>query len=113
MDAATLLREARLRAGLSQAQLAERSGTSQATLCAYERGTKTPSASTLERVLAAAGRRLTTAPASRPVRTPAAGALERAGRTLVEVLELAAQLPSSHDRDELFPGLPRTGSLSR
>ncbi|HKJ36916.1 MAG TPA: helix-turn-helix transcriptional regulator [Solirubrobacterales bacterium] len=110
MDAATLLREARLSAGLSQAELADRSGTSQATLSSYERGHRTPSAATLQRVLAASGRRLTTAPAGRPVRTPGRAALERAGRTLVEVLELAAQLPTSHAGAQRFPGLPRTSS---
>lgn len=107
MDAAQVLREARLAAGLSQAQLAERSGTSQATLCAYERGHKTPSSTTLDRILAASGRRLTTAAAARPVRTPGASALERAGRTLAEVVELAALLPARHSGRKLFPGLPR------
>ena len=106
MHTASLLREARLSAGLSQAELAERSGTSQATLSSYERGRKAPSAATLERILAAAGKQLATAPASRPVRSPGAAALERAGRTLVEVIELAAQLPTSHARSKAFPGLP-------
>lgn len=106
MDAADLLRDARLAAGLSQAELAERSGTSQATLCSYERGNKAPSAPTLERILAAAGRRLTTAPTARPVCSPGAAALEHAGRTLVEVIELAAHLPISHERSRPFPGLP-------
>lgn len=107
MDAAALLREARRSAGLSQSELAERSGTSQATLSSYERGHRHPSSRTLERILAAAGRRLSSAPASRPVRSPSAAALERAGRTLVEVLELAAELPTSHAGERLFPGLPR------
>lgn len=106
MHTASLLREARLSAGLSQAELAERSGTSQATLSSYERGQKAPSAATLERILAATGNRLTTAPASRPVRSPGAATLERAGRTLVEVIELASHLPASHARSEAFPGLP-------
>jgi transcriptional regulator with XRE-family HTH domain len=113
MKTAALLREARLAAGISQAELAARSGTSQATLSAYERGRKTPSAATLERLLAAAGRRLSTTAASRPVRTPGAAALERAGRTLVEVLELAAQLPTSHAGAEPFPGLPGHAAADR
>ena len=105
MHTTSLLREARLEAGLTQAQLAERSGTSQATLCAYERGQKSPSAATLERILAATGHRLATK-RSRPVRSPGAAALERAGRTLAEVIELAAMLPTSHGHDKPFPGLP-------
>lgn len=106
MHTASLLREARLSAGLSQAELAERSGTSQATLSSYERGQKAPSAATLERILAATGMRLSVVPTSRPVRSPGAAALERAGRTLVEVIDLAAQLPTSHKRSKVFPGLP-------
>ena len=111
MDAATLLREARLAAGFSQAELAERSGTSQATLSDYERARKVPSAATLERILAATGRRLSSVPASRPVRSPGGARLARAGRALVEVLELAAELPTDHSGAELFPGLPSRGGL--
>jgi len=106
MDAGTLLREARRRAGLTQAELAGLSGTSQATLSAYERGGKTPSADTLARVLAAAGARLVTVPATRPVRTPSAAALRGAGRGLNDVVELAAQLPTRHRATLAFPRLP-------
>ena len=106
MDAGALIRDARGRAGLTQAELAELSGTSQATLCAYERGGKTPSADTLARVLAAAGMRLATAPATRPVRTPSAAALRSAARGLNDVIELAAQLPTRHRRTLGFPRLP-------
>lgn len=64
--AARLLKEARLRSGLSQAQLARLAGTSQPALSAYERGRKDPSAATLARLLAAAGTSLagTVGPAS-------------------------------------------------
>jgi transcriptional regulator with XRE-family HTH domain len=88
-----LIRDARLAAGLTQTQLAARSGTSQATLSAYEGGIKAPSATTLARILAAAGRRLTTVPASRPVVTPSRDELERRGRVLAQVLGLAERLP--------------------
>lgn len=57
--AARLLREARRRAGLSQADLARRAGTSQPTVSAYERGHKDPSAATLARLLAVTGTTLT------------------------------------------------------
>ncbi len=59
MAVPALIKRARLDAGLSQRQLAARAATSQPTLSAYERGTKSPSAATLVRILAAAGHRLT------------------------------------------------------
>ncbi len=108
MRTADLLREARRAALFSQAELAARCGTSQATLCAYERGQKSPSAATLERILAAAGWRLTTERRSRPLRSPGSAALERAGKTLEQVIELAGELPTSHRSSPMFPGLPRT-----
>ena len=112
MDPGALLRAARRRAGLTQAELAELSSTSQATLSAYERGGKTPSADTLARVLAATGMRLTTAPATRPVRTPGAAALHHAARGLGDVIELAAQLPTRHRAALAFPRLPTTSGRS-
>jgi predicted nucleotidyltransferase/DNA-binding XRE family transcriptional regulator len=42
-------------AGLTQAELAERAGTSQPTIAAYEAGDKVPNVTTLERVLRATG----------------------------------------------------------
>src|SRR5688572_24260983 len=53
--AAGLIATARLKADLTQAQLAELAGTSQPTISAYERGAKVPDLGTLERILAAAG----------------------------------------------------------
>ena len=105
MDSGHAIREARLEAGLSQTELAERSGTSQATLSAYEHGRKLPSAETLSRVLAAAGVRLATEAAERPVRSPGRRRLERLGRTLGEVIELAAELPSRHAAELRYPRL--------
>ncbi len=55
-----LLRGARHRAGLSQEELARRTGTSRPTLSAYEHGRKAPSVRTLERLLSGAGARLDT-----------------------------------------------------
>ena len=54
----TLLRQARLAAGLSQRALAARAGTSQPAIARYERGVATPSWETLQRLTAACGRRL-------------------------------------------------------
>ena len=97
--------EARRRAGLTQAELAARSGTSQATLSAYEHGRKRPSAETLDRILHAAGVRLATEPASRPVLTPGPNRLERLARTLGEVVELASELPARHSPTLRYPRL--------
>lgn len=58
MDAATLIRHARRRAGLSQAELARAAGTSQPTLAAYESGAKSPSVRTLDKIVRASGARL-------------------------------------------------------
>jgi transcriptional regulator with XRE-family HTH domain len=106
MDAATAIRTARDRAGLTQAELAARCGTSQATLSAYERGHKTPNAETLGRILAAAGFRLIAEPASRPVLTPSRSSLERLSGTLAQVIELAAALPTRHSPTLSYPRLP-------
>jgi transcriptional regulator with XRE-family HTH domain len=103
---------ARRAAGLTQMELAERSGTSQATISAYEHSTKTPSSVTLTRVLAAAGRRLTTAPASAPVCAPSADELEHRGRVLAQVLDLAERLPAGRPRRLAYPRLATAGRPS-
>ena len=106
MNVAADLRAARERSGLTQAQLARTAGTSQATVSAYEGGTKTPSLDTLGRLLSACGARLTIVPGAAPVREPTRAELAHAGATLVQVLELAAHLPVRHDPDLRFPRLP-------
>jgi len=58
MSPATVIREARKDAGLTQAQLAERAGTTQPVIARLERGDGNPTFETLERVLHAAGHRL-------------------------------------------------------
>ncbi|MGV1033763.1 MAG: helix-turn-helix domain-containing protein [Microbacteriaceae bacterium] len=55
MSIAGLIQTSRQRQHLSQAELAARSGTSQATLSRYERGDAIPTIATLERLLAATG----------------------------------------------------------
>jgi transcriptional regulator with XRE-family HTH domain len=57
-----LLTEARKAAGLSMTALAARAGTSRPTLSAYEHGRVSPTLETFERILAAAGSRLSTTP---------------------------------------------------
>lgn len=55
MNSAALIREARLRAGLSQAELSHRLGTSQSAVARWEAGRTHPSAETLGRVVEACG----------------------------------------------------------
>ncbi len=54
-DAASLLREARRRAGLTQRDLARRAGTAQSVVARIEQGQTDPGSVTLARLLAAAG----------------------------------------------------------
>ena len=54
-DSASLLRDARRRAGLTQRELAARAGTAQSAVARIEQGQTDPSTATLARLLAAAG----------------------------------------------------------
>lgn len=62
MSGHSLLAYARRAAGLTQDALARLAGTSQPTLSAYERGTKSPSLAVAERIIEAAGHRLEVVP---------------------------------------------------
>lgn len=104
MTPATLIEHSRRAAGLSQAALAERSGTSQPTISAYESGRKDPSAATLARILAATGRRLTVVPGT-VVRSPGQRELKRRGEILAQVIELAEALPARHTAELRYPPL--------
>ena len=55
MDAASLLRYARRRAGLSQRELGRRAGVAQPAIARIERGDISPRIATLDRLLAATG----------------------------------------------------------
>ncbi len=57
-SAATLIRRSRHAAGLTQSQLAARAGTSQSVIARLEREGANPRLSTLEKVIAAAGKSL-------------------------------------------------------
>jgi transcriptional regulator with XRE-family HTH domain len=107
MDAGATLRAARKRAGLTQGELATRAGTSQATVSAYESGSKQPSVATFSRLLAAAGSRLTVEHAHAPLVEPSPAELERAGATLAEVITLAEALPVRHSRKLRYPRIDR------
>jgi transcriptional regulator with XRE-family HTH domain len=62
MNAAELLGQVRVSAGLTQEELARRAGTSRPTLSAYEHGRKSPTAATFARLLSAAGWELAAQP---------------------------------------------------
>jgi len=107
VNPALALKAARRRAGLTQAALAARAGTSQATISAYESGRKKPSVQTFSRLLGAAGSRLAVEAATRPVVEPSAEQHAAVSRGLRDVLALAEALPSRPARELRFPRLPR------
>lgn len=58
LDAGRLIANARIEAGLTQARLARRAGTSQAMVARYETGAASPTVAALQRLLRAAGSEL-------------------------------------------------------
>jgi transcriptional regulator with XRE-family HTH domain len=92
-------------AGLSLRALAERAGTSHATLAAYESGRAVPRVDTLDRILRAAGYATDIDVAPRPDATDAERVAK--GLELQEALELAAMFPARHARRLQFPRFPR------
>jgi transcriptional regulator with XRE-family HTH domain len=85
--------------GLSQAELARRAGISRSVLNVYLRGRREPGADALVRLAAAAGFDLEPTKREPPVDA------ERAGKILVQVLELAEALPFRPRAEMLFPPL--------
>ena len=81
-----LIREARRRAGMSQAELARRTGVPQSVLSAYERGRRQPGVDAVARIVEAVGFGLRLG-----TRRPDA---DRAGRVLRDVLTLVDRIPS-------------------
>ena len=88
MDAARLLRSARLQAGMTLRQLAAAAHTSHSTLAAYETGAKCPTVETLNRIVEAAGFRVEVHLGSPAERFDHVAR----GRELADVLELAEAL---------------------
>ena len=99
MNAAEVIRTVRLRADLTLRALAARAGTSHSAIAAYESGAKTPSASTLDRIVQAAGFAL-----DRELSPRMRGddRLDR-GTELAVVIELAAEFPARHSPTLKFP----------
>lgn len=105
MDVGAELRKARTAAGLSQAELAERAGTTQSTISAYESGRKEPGVSTLERLLGVVGVSLRISPGVSPARRPSvvrnehrAEILRLARRHGAEVLGVFGSVARGEDR---------------
>ncbi|MDQ1395102.1 MAG: uncharacterized protein QOG64_361 [Acidimicrobiaceae bacterium] len=86
-NTADLIVGARRSAGMTQAELARRAGIPRQVLNVYERGRRQPGAETLAHIVDAAGRELRSAPALRRLDE------KRASRVLLQVLELAEELP--------------------
>jgi transcriptional regulator with XRE-family HTH domain len=109
MRAAGLLRQARSRRGLSQAELAARAGTSQPVISAYEHGRRDPSTQTLGRLIAATGERLELRLAPHPPEVPPPTGPQEHATRLVDVLRLADAVPR-HRRGRMT--MPRMVSSS-
>jgi transcriptional regulator with XRE-family HTH domain len=97
--AGSLIADARLRAGLTQSELARRAGMPRSVVNAYERGRREPGAAALDQLLEAAGMRLELAPRHRPRRG------RRFAARLVDVLGLADALPQRHAPQLEYPPL--------
>ncbi len=106
MNGSALLIQARKRAGITQAEMARRAGTSQPVISAYERGRRDPSIETLRRLVQATGAQLElgVGPWAESGLPPAADDAERAAR-LVDVLLLADAIP--HRKRAATIGFPR------
>ncbi|HUC08012.1 MAG TPA: helix-turn-helix transcriptional regulator [Solirubrobacterales bacterium] len=94
-----LAEQIRVQSGLSQAELARRAGLPRSVVNAYVQGTREPGVEALSRLAAAGGLELKIQPRKPPVDA------ERAGRILVQVLELAEALPFRPRADLDYPHL--------
>lgn len=99
--AGELIGEIRRESGLSQAELARRTGMQSSVLSAYEHGRRQPATAAMARIAQAAGMELRVVPASDQI------AIERAGEILAQVLDLAEQMPYRPRRELAYPPLIR------
>jgi len=93
-----LIKSARERSALTQAELARRAGITRSVLNAYEHGTREPGADTLISIVAAAGFDIEL----RPLLD-----FEENARTLRDVLRLAERLPFEPSKRLMYPRFPR------
>ena len=101
MTPGEVLVEVRRRTGVSRRELAERAGTSAATLVAYESGRVQPSVPVLERIVGAIGFDVVLQPRARHFDPVARG------DELVSALRLAAQFPARQPKAWRAPVFPR------
>ena len=99
VEAGALIREARRRGGLRQAELARRAGIPRSVLNVYERGHRQPGANALASIVEAAGFELRLVPA--PPVDP-----DRAAHILRQVLDLAEALPGRRRGKLTYPPFP-------
>src|SRR6478752_2970592 len=95
-----MVKEILKRSGLSQAELARRAGMPRSVVNVYAKGHREPRANALARLAAAGGLQLELGERKSPVDP------YRAGRILVEVLELAEALPFRPKSELNYPRLP-------
>lgn len=102
--AGALIRQARREAGVSQAELARRTGIHSSVLSAYEHGRRQPSVAALARIAQACGQEL------RVDYPSVERSTVRAGRILEQVLDLAESLPYRPRRELAYPPLYRVAA---
>jgi transcriptional regulator with XRE-family HTH domain len=88
------IKAVRRRAGLTQADLARRAGTSQPVVSAYDHGRRDPTVGTLRRLVEASGEHLHIDASPEGPDLPPARTLEEHARRLVDVLSLADAIPT-------------------
>jgi transcriptional regulator with XRE-family HTH domain len=113
MEIATMLRDARRAVGITQLELAERAGTAQPAVAAYESGGRTPNLTTLRRLLGAC---------DYDVEVQALPRVRRGAASLAELAEtIEGDLEQGRERDALrllfgfaddFRGSSRPGQLA-
>lgn len=96
---ASLVEQIRSQSGISQAELGRRAGLPRSVVNAYLKGSREPGADALTRLAAAGGFELRLERRKPPVDA------ERAGRILVQVLELAEALPFRPRSELEYPRL--------
>jgi|CZKG01.1.fsa_nt_gi transcriptional regulator with XRE-family HTH domain len=99
--AGRLIKQIRNESGLKQVELARRSGIQSSVLSAYEHGSRQPAVAALARIARVAGLDLRVGPSSDQME------MLRAGNILVQVLELAEQIPYQPRRELAYPPLIR------